>query len=172
MHQKLFQLRHLVAGAREYSKREKLERGSIEDYESDWSLYYYQMRHLISNDLIELAAKVRVIQDTSLKQIKESDLLEMDEACRYRLKIGTVTSGTFALTLRESCNKIIHATEFEPQFANSRNAKPYFRYSYWNGKCTLKGSQFGKPWSVDLNVYDWSEAMKYFLDDIFGNVDW
>ncbi len=101
LNEKLFLLRHLISGIREYCRKERLVQGPI-DYEDEWSNYYLRLRYLVSNDLIESAAKLRVIQDTSLNQLTDSDIRELDAACRKGQRIGLIRQGDFALTLRES----------------------------------------------------------------------
>ncbi|WP_302141543.1 hypothetical protein [Halomonas alkalicola] len=169
--EKLFLLRHLISGTREYCRKEKLVQGPI-NYEDDWSNYYLRLQYLVSNDLIESAAKLRVIQDSSLSQLSESDIRDLDADCLKGQNIGQVIKGSFYLTLRESCNKIIHATKFELSVTGSRNSNPYYRYSYWNGRCQLMGVHSGRPWHVELNLYNWCNAMEYFLEELSGNVDW
>ena len=71
-----------------------------------------RLRYVVSNELIEIAAKVRVIQDTAVFQVSASALREMDRDAIGLKGIGTVLNGDVQLTLRESCNKVIHATTF------------------------------------------------------------
>jgi hypothetical protein len=172
LNQKLFLLRHLIAGTREYCRREQLRQGT-RDYESDeWVGYAGRLRHIVSNDLIEVAAKFRVIQDSATTELTGDYLRDTDEASRRNCRIGSVLVGEFELTVRESCNKIIHATDFELVMQNARNSNPYYPYSYWNGVCRLRGIHSKKDWRIALDVYKWSEALDYFLDDLAANVDW
>jgi hypothetical protein len=170
MYQQLFRLSHLASGAKEYGRYRMLEEGEI-DYESDWSVYYTHIRNFISSDLIELAAKVRVAQDSMLDSIGEKELRELDSDATRGLSIGSV-KGSFDLTLRESCNKIIHAKQFEIGIASARNRSPEYTYNYWNGLCMLSGVQGRKPWSVDLNVVEWCNAMESFTESMSQYVEW
>ncbi len=171
MHQKLFRLSHLALGSREYARLRQLQRGEI-DHQSDWSIYYIQIRTAISNDLIELAAKVRIAQDTMRGGVSEAEFTEMEADAVAGPVIGQVTLGSFALTLRESCNKIIHATQFELGIAAARSTNPSSRYNYWDGSCTLEGVQNRKPWKVRLDVHNWCAAMEAFSESMSQHVDW
>jgi hypothetical protein len=86
--------------------------------------------------------------------------------------IGTVLNGDVQLTLRESCNKVIHATTFGLVFENARSTVPRYSYSFWNGICQLSGEQSKRSWRVALDVYRWADALDYFLEELSGNVDW
>ncbi len=171
--EKLFLLRHLTSGTREFCKKEQMIEGPI-DYEDDWSMYYMRMRSIVSSRLIELAANMRIVEDTCRHQdsYSYSDLRELDELCRDNLSIGKVHEGEFKLTLRKSCNKIIHATEYDLMISTSKNSKPYYRYSYWNGQCSLKGEWSNHPWHIELDVKAWCEAIDYFMDELSRNMDW
>lgn len=171
MHQKLFRLSHLALGAREYARRRQLQRGEI-DHQSEWSNYYFQIRTAISNDLIELAAKVRVAQDTMQGDLSETELVEMDSDAIAGPAIGKVVLGSFGLTLRESCNKIIHAKQFDLGVGSARRTHPSSRYNYWDGTCTLKGVQNRKAWEVNLEVHNWCAAMGAFSESMSQYVDW
>ncbi|OOG38602.1 hypothetical protein [Rhodanobacter sp. C05] len=172
LNKKLFLLRHLIAGNKEFSRREQHYQGTQAEPSEDWEKYAARLRYMVSNDLIEVAAKFRVMQDTASLQVSAASMRELDRSCLESGSIGTVLEGEVDLTLRESCNKIIHATKFQLIFQNARSAVPRHVYSYWNGVCQFSGSQARKNWRVALDVYRWADAMDYFLEELSGNVDW
>lgn len=172
LNERLFHLRHFVAGNKEFSRRERHYQGTKSTPSDDWSNYTSRLRYVISNELIEIAAKVRVIQDASAAQVTPMLLRRLDRDAVSRKQIGTVLSGDVVLTLRESCNKIIHATTFALVFQNARSAVPRYDYSYWNGICQLSGEQSKRHWRIALNVYLWADALDCFLEELAGNVDW
>ena len=172
INEKLFLLRHFVAGNKEFSRREKHYQGTQSSPSEDWDNYSQHLRYIVSNDLIEIAAKVRVIQDTVSPQLPSEYLRELDAEYTSPKGIGTVLAGDFPLTLRESCNKIIHATTFNLVFQNARSTVPRHVYSHWNGICHLEGTHLKRNWRVALDVYRWADALNYFLEDLAGNVDW
>jgi hypothetical protein len=172
MHQQLFRLSHLAVGSRKYAQRNLLERGDDNDAQSDWGVYYLHIRNAVSNDLIELATKVRVAQDAMLDRLESREIREIDEGSIGSTPIGTVLSGSFRLTIRESCNKIIHAKQVALEIGASRSAKPAFRYNFWNGRCRLRGTQGGQPWEIDLDVFEWCQSMTAFAEEMAQYVEW
>lgn len=172
LNEKLFLLRHFIAGNKEFSRREKQYQGTKTDASDDWDNYAARLRYVVSNDLIEIAAKFRVIQDMAASQVSPDYLRELDEACMNGKSIGTVLGGDVTLTLRESCNKIIHATSFGLVFENDRSAVPRHLYSYWNGICQCAGTHSKRQWRVAIDVYRWADAMDHFLEDLADNIDW
>jgi len=172
LNERLFLLRHFIAGNKEFSRREQHYQGTQSNPSEDWANYSKRLRHFVSNDLIEIAAKFRVMQDTVVSQVSADYLRSLDTESMQGKSIGAVLSGEVTLTLRESCNKIIHASAFSLVFENARSTVPRHLYSFWNGICQLSGTQSRRPWRVALNVYRWAEAMDYFLENLAGNVDW
>lgn len=170
--EKLFLLRHIIAGNKEFSRREQQYQGTQANPSNDWDEYAARMRYIISNDLIEIAAKFRVMQDTALQQVSREYLRDLDRSSIGSKGVGSVLSGDVDLSLRESCNKIIHAKNFALVFQNARSTVPRHLYSYWNGICQLSGAQGKSNWRIALDVYRWSDAMSGFLQDLAGNVDW
>lgn len=169
---RLFLLRHFVAGNKEFSRREQQYQGTQSDQSEDWDNYAGRLSNIVSNDLIEIAAKFRVIQDTAVSQVSADYLRTLDVECTGGKSVGSVLVGNFTLTLRESCNKIIHATTFNLVFQNARSTVPRYPYSYWNGICQLAGTHSKKQWRVALDVYRWADAMDHFLEDLAGNIEW
>jgi hypothetical protein len=172
LNKKLFLLRHLITGNKEFSRREQQYQGTQADPSEDWDQHAARLRYMVSNDLIEIAAKFRVMQDIASMQLSSASLRELDRSCLGRKGIGTVLEGEVQLTLRESCNKIIHASKFQLIFQNARSVVPSHLYSYWNGICQFSGSQAKKHWRIALDVYRWADAMGCFLEELADNVDW
>lgn len=172
IHQQIFRLSHLAVGSRKYAQRNQLERGDDDDAQSDWGAYYFHIRNAVSNDLIELAAKVRVAQDSMLDRLENCDIRQIDEESIGNTPIGKIISGSFRLTIRESCNKIIHAKQVSIGIGASRSQRPAFRYNYWNGHCGLRGSHGGQSWEIDLDVFEWCQSMTTFVEEMSQYVEW
>jgi len=168
--EQMFSLKHLSSGTKEYCRRSRL--AQTDDEFDVWHNYSQRLRYMVSNDLIVAASKFRVIQDTTVTQVSREFMDDLDLEARVGNPIGSVLIGDFDLTLRESCNKIIHATTFSLVFQNARNERPRYTYGYWNGICQLCGSHGKSMWKVALNVYRWCDAMDYFLEGLQDNVDW
>jgi hypothetical protein len=88
----------------------------------------------------------------------------VDEQSRIGLHMGAIISGAFHLTLRESCNKIIHAGRVVPEWASAQEQGVTFKY--WDGTIKLSGEPQSAPWEVILEVADWARAMQRFLDEM------
>lgn len=170
--EKLFVLRHLATGSRDYCREENILKGSHPYGDDEWRDYAFQLRRLISSYLIECAAKLRIFEDTASAQIKPSDIKEADLTAQRDCVIGKIQLGNKALSIRESCNKIIHATAVELIWANSTVKKPYHKFTFWAGKCVLQGRQGKAKWTVEINIVNWCAAVGFYLEQLWEFVDW
>lgn len=173
-HEALFQLRHLASGSRELCRRQLLHFGDDNFTPDEWIAYQGQLHFLVSRSLISSAINFRVLQDTLRSQSSEKDLTdaEMDLALVSDLELGEVIDGGFELTLRESCNKVIHATKFDLLFFESRTGKPSKWYSYWNGLVRALGTQGKHRWELALNVPNWCDAIDTYFECLSGELEW
>lgn len=170
----LFNLRHLASGSRELCRGELLHFGSDDYTPEEWETYQGQLTFLVSRSLINCAINFRLLQDTLRSQSSQSQLseAERDFGLHDDLNLGEVLAGKFSLTLRESCNKVIHATKLNLLFSESRTGKPARRYSYWNGHFYMSGSQAKREWAASLNVVTWCVAIESYVQCFWGDVDW
>jgi len=88
---------------------------------------------------------------------------------RANVDIGRFVAGRGTLSLRESCNKIVHATEARLQWVNVAGDESD---EYWNGQYDLWGTNRGEQWQVELNIEAWCIAMIRFNKAIQEAVDW
>lgn len=171
LEQNLFVLQHICYGSSKFCEKISLNRISkgTEDYE--WWEYTGLLKSIISNTVIESAVKVRMLQDFIKADDEEIDLNVLDSEACQGLIIGTFIQDKELLTLRESCNKIIHATEARLQwlFVDPDNNESN---EYWNGMYDLWGSNRGKHWQLQLNVEAWCIAMIRFNKAVQESVDW
>jgi hypothetical protein len=169
---KLFLLRNLAAGSKTYCKVQGTEKGSHPYGDDEWGAYAFQLRRVISSYLIECAAKTRIFEDTIKGKVKPTEFKEADTYAQQDCSIGTVLKGSFNLTVRESCNKIIHATSVELAVANSTVRRPYQKYTYWTGQYHLLGSHNRSAWEVALDIPKWCVALDFYLEHLGELVDW
>jgi hypothetical protein len=171
LERKLFTLQHVCYGARSFCEKIKLNRfsDSYEDYE--WWEYTGLLKSIVSNTIIESAVKVRILQDFIKSDDQDIDLKVLDAASCEGLVIGHFVSGKSELTLRESCNKIIHATEARMQWINVEEKNDESN-EYWNGLYDLYGTNRGEDWHVELSIEPWCIAMIRFNKSSQGSVDW
>lgn len=165
--QRLFVLRHMSYGSMEYCSSESVHRMNETDA---WSNYLGHLKSVVSESTIDAAVKLRMVQDFLKADEQEIDLEALDAQAREGISIGQVRLGEWTLSLRESCNKIIHATEarlcWKEQKANDVSIE------FWTGGYLLSGSKGNEPWEVELSLAGWSTAMISFLEDLQMNIDW
>jgi len=160
MAEKLILLQHFSSGSRSYCA-DRLTGSTSDQGAGALDDYWGWVKTIVCNYSIDCAIKFRILQDTIKGQSDVVAFEQLDSQAQTGLTIGLVAQGTFDLTLRESCNKIIHARRVIPQWLDSR-AKGK-RFKYWNGTVEYGGDRGGKKWIVILNVSDWSRAMERFL---------
>jgi hypothetical protein len=159
--EKLVLLEHFASGSREYC-RTRLA-GSEEDH-GDGILdeYWGWVKTIVSSSLIECAVRARILQDT-LREKEAEQLARLDESCRADLTVGTIVSGDFELSLRETCNKIIHAKKAVPEWALDTEGGIEFRY--WSGDYRLSGTKGSEAWDLILHISQWARAMARYFDE-------
>ncbi|WP_411564213.1 hypothetical protein [Pseudomonas shirazensis] len=170
LEQNLFILQHLTYGSKEFCTKNKINRDAEEFIDYEWWQYAGLLKSIASNTIIESAIKVRILQDFVKKESNDIDLTVLDKEACSNLSIGTVSKCNFTLTLRESCNKIVHATEAKMRWSNTSSSADALEY--WNGIYVLWGENRGQEWQVELNIEAWCIAMIRFNREIQEKVDW
>lgn len=108
----------------------------------------------VSSSLISAATRIRVLQDSYI-----SDHAADRESFEKFKNIVKSECGEFKPSIRECCNKIIHATDYNLEFETDSNGT-----EYWNGCCILKGKLGKKDWCIKLNIINFSFAVRHFID--------
>lgn len=129
------------------------------DYESSpffFEVISYQdwLIETVSSSLISAATRIRVLQDSYI-----FDGNDDSESFEKFKNIVKVECGNFKPSIRECCNKIIHATDYELEFQTDSDGT-----KYWNGCCILKGEFHKKDWCIKLNIINFSFAVRHFID--------
>ena len=110
-----------------------------------------------------MSTKTRIFQDHLDENLYECGVSVFDEGAIEAVggNIGKVHAGEFKLSLRESCNKIIHARKvsFDSLPLNNHNR-------YWNGICHLQGEFRKSKWHISINVRNWAAAMSYYHESL------
>lgn len=166
----LFILQHLCYSSKTFCTKNKISRNADEFFDYEWWEYAGLLKSIVSNTVIESAIKVRMLQDFAQKESDDLKLSALDQEACANLSIGVVNKGSFTLSLRESCNKIVHATEAKMcwENINSSSESP----EYWNGIYALWGDNRGSKWHVELNIENWCVSMIRFNKLIQENLDW
>jgi hypothetical protein len=165
--EKLFVLQQLQAASREYCRSTGLCQNSYPYGHDDWNDYAHRIMPIVSGYMIEIAAKVRILQDSMSDQIRPSVFARADTYALEDIPVGKVHSGGFKLSVRESCNKIIHATRVELEWV-TRNRKAQNAYTYWSGAVNLFGEKAGEPWHLELEVSAWCLSVDIYLDHVLS----
>ncbi|KRH98758.1 hypothetical protein [Curvibacter sp. PAE-UM] len=167
---RLFTLHHAVLGSRAFCDRFKIARHSEAPAEYEWWQYFGNLKALVSGTMIDAAIKIRMLQDIGRAEDEEFDANTLQLDASRGLDIGTIEGGG-ALSLRDSCNKIIHATGAKLVWQEVGAGKDLFEY--WTGVCRLFGhEQSGKAWVARVNVADWCTAMMRFNAVFQEHIDW
>lgn len=160
--EKLLLLEHLVEGSEAYCSK-RLIGSEYDQGDEQYDNYWGWIKGIACAYMIECAVKFRILQDT----IKgEEDIIRFDDldskACKG-LDIGKIISGNFKISLRETCNKIIHARHVTPKLItkNSNNTE----FKFWCGIIDLRGFKNSEQWELQLNLGIWPQAMQRFIDE-------
>ncbi|MGY4639073.1 hypothetical protein [Pseudomonas sp. TE24901] len=123
------------------------------------------VKYFVGDYLIQCATKTRIIQDTYNFTIDNGDegvyCPDAEAYDRYPSVAHSPTEGV-KLSMREICNKIIHAKRLEFEFVESQD----YGFLYWSGMCRLFGELRGKPWQLNLDVKVWVLAMRHYYEVI------
>jgi hypothetical protein len=170
--ERLFLIQSVVLSSRAYCEERDIGRTVGRYGEGTWSDYSYRLQGLISDYAIECAIKTRMVQDFVAAGSTDIDLASADAEARDGFDIGVVHSGSFDLTVRESCNKIIHATNVELGWTSANLRKSKKKIEYWGGSYHLRGKQGKSTWHVELDMRPWAIAMENFHSILDERVDW
>jgi hypothetical protein len=160
--EKLVLLQHFAAGSQSYCAH-RLTGSDLDAGDGEFDEYWGWLKGIVCGSTLECAIKFRVLQDSTTGETDRKQFDLLDQKARADLTLGTVTLGSFPLTLRELSNKIIHATRVAPIWESASAKEVDFKF--WGGALELSGERDGKPWGLKLLVPAWACAMQRFLSD-------
>lgn len=126
----------------------------VEQYQ-DWLI------DTVSSSLISSATRVRVLQDSYNLSTDDPSYRPDKEAFDKFPNIVQVKEGAFRNSIRECCNKIIHATSYELEFVLDS-----YGTEYWTGWCFLGGKFQKDEWCIKLNTISFSLALRSYISII------
>ncbi|MDD9158416.1 hypothetical protein PVK64_19815 [Aliivibrio sp. S4TY2] len=139
---------------------EKVDEYCVSEFEIEHESYIGWLIETVSSHLILCATRTRVLQDSYDFSIDDNPHYSPDrEAFEYFDHIVEVIQGNFKPSLRECCNKIIHATSYDLVFEKNESGS-----NYWLGKCELKGNINKKEWIISLDARKFCFALRYYID--------
>ena len=165
--EKLFILQQLHAASRDYCRNGGICKDSGPYGHDDWNDYEHTIKPIVSGYMIEIAAKIRILQDSMAGQIRPLIFENADKYALEDIPVGKVHSGNFNLNVRESCNKIIHATRVELDWV-TRNSKKPGAYTYWSGAVNLFGERAKKAWHLEIDTTAWCVSVDTYLDHVLS----
>lgn len=164
----IFILNQLAAASPSYLKElrathayEKEDEVICTDFDYEYMRYQDYVFNLVSDYLIKCATRTRILQDY-LRECWESEYNPDEDAYNNFEDVAVCIQGDIKLSIREICNKIIHATRFELDYIDPEQRG----YKHWSGRCHLHGNLRGKPWHVELNLKRWGFALQRYFDNL------
>lgn len=169
IHKSLFLLQNLCHASRSYCATHRIHRYSEAEEPFDWNYYRGWLKFLVCEHLIQCSTRLRIIQDMLREHTADLDFSAIDTAARAGLDMGSFHVGTDALTLREACNKIIHATDVTLDWADGDTAE---QFEYWTGSLWLHGTKGRNEWKVELKIPSLCTGLSRLLDALEESTDW
>lgn len=172
IHSKLFLLEQLIHGSWPYcySTRDSQNIGGSGDVSWGWLLYTRHLETEVGNYLIECAIKTRMLQDL-INKSGRADAFYLDNTASEHLGLGKFDDGSELRGIRDSCNRIVHATTASLIWTSASD-EAGIEFEYWGGMLRLSGEQNAIEWNLSLNVFEWCLAMRSFYDLVDDAVDW
>ncbi|HDS1734902.1 hypothetical protein [Pseudomonas sp. BP8] len=138
----------------------KEEEWQVSEFDYEFMRYQGQLESVVSDYLIQSATRTSIFQDSW--KVGGIGYDSNEDAYQRFENVARCTEGEVGLSVREVCNKIIHAIKFELECVCAEQQ----RLKYWSGKCHLHGVQRGKCWHVELNVKQWGFVLQYYYDTV------
>ncbi|EEH3380866.1 hypothetical protein GZA99_001579 [Salmonella enterica] len=130
----------------------------ISEFEIEQISYNGWLEYSVSNNLISLCTKLRILQDSSNDEWDPSYSPEQ-EAFEKHENMLSIIDGRVNCSIRECCNKIIHALNFELTQKTTNN-----EIKYWDGCIIVSGTQNKKTWKIKIDLFLFCQAVKLYLN--------
>lgn len=158
--EKLILLQHLAHGSEQYCRQRLI--GSEQDVgDEEFDEYWAWVKSIVSIYTLECSIRVRVLLDTIGRKAEEEIVTKLKATPSAGMEIGQVIEGTFDLSLRETYNKIIHATGVMPVWTTGFADEIEFKY--WSGRFEFGGTKDSKKWRLRLHIAPWARSVEQFI---------
>tara|TARA_Y100000815_G_scaffold149905_1_gene135818 strand:- start:105 stop:689 length:585 start_codon:yes stop_codon:yes gene_type:complete len=139
--------------------------------------YVYNLQATISELLVVTATKIRILQDSLSELLFDpGEMAKVDAEVSRRHPSANPQNGNTNLSIREACNKIIHATSVAFVMQNANGLEEEFSYwsedlaGFWfSGEVRLKGEKRGEEWVVLLNPAKFGVCIIAYIDELESN---
>lgn len=187
IHQNAFVLLNICYAAKTFAQNHDL--ASYEDAEAINGPYYVGwLKFTLSEKLIDVAIKTRVLLDIVRAEearyrehgeVYVIDSRTLDKEVTEQYNIGFFVGADEEVSIRESCNKIIHALDIRPTLERGddehtldEESEVKREWLYWDGALDLSGTKGREDWVFTLHVSDFCQALEEFVRQIESSVDW
>lgn len=177
IHQNVFILLNVCYAAKPFAQQNDLTVG--ENSYVYGSFYLPWLRSIVSEKLIDISIKMRIIFDMIRSYENEQgeggedyyrELKRTDREICEGYNIGSFIDTDEELTIREACNKIIHALDLrfitekgEEDHVFDEESEQKRDWNYWSGSIDLMGEKGQGSWTVFLHVSEFCRAVEDFL---------
>lgn len=172
LHESVFLLEHLCLSSRSYCDKHNVHRDIEKSGACSWEYYAGMLKTYVSERLIQNSARVRIIQDLLKKHSHaEDEPLNLNSLNREAIegsRVAWFLHDSSELSLREACNKVLHATDTRLCWSESEDLS----YFFWSGRVILYGEQGGTEWAVELDVESYAHVIYRWLSLLDSEVDW
>lgn len=157
----LFILKHLAVGSQPLCNAMRIDRCDEEDKLFGWNYYIGWLKSIVCETLIETAIKFRILHDF-LKAHPEAgvDVGQIESRTNAAYVVGRFVSPWSPLPIRETCNKIIHASDVSLVWLLGKDE--HGRYEFWDGTVNLEGSKGGTHGPVSYTPPSSAQRWKTF----------
>jgi hypothetical protein len=162
----LFLLQSLAHASPSFCQANKIKWENEPSGDYDWDYYFGWLKSLTCEHLIQVSTKLRMLEDILRANEVEIDISAADNSARDGLSIGAFVGNKRVLTLRESWNKVIHATDTQLEWEHKPD------HEYWTGAISLFGKKGEDDWKVTLHIDPFVRACTRFMRVLEEDVDW
>jgi hypothetical protein len=186
IHQNSFLLLNIAYGAKEFAQSHHLSDSSDED-PINGRYYVGWLRFVLSDKLVDTAIKTRIMLDMvrAQEELYKSDddgeaidSRKLDKEICSSYNIASASDGETP-TIRECCNKIIHAIHIQPLYEDGEDdhhldeeSDKKRGWKYWSGSMDLSGLKSDEEWHFELHVSEFCTALEELVSRLEETIDW
>jgi hypothetical protein len=187
IHQNVVLLLNLCYAAETFGRTHDLS--AMEESDPVNGPYYVGwLKFTLSEKLIDVAIKTRILLDivrAEEKIYKEDgvayaiDSVALDDEITQQYNIGFFVNSEEKVSIREACNKIVHALEIRPllekgegEHVLDEESDVKREWKFWDGSLDLTGSRGKEEWVFTLHISEFCQALDQFVGHIEVNLDW
>jgi hypothetical protein len=153
---------HLIFASHQAAVMDLDEEGNRQRKSRLARLHLANAEKILSKAMLQIAVSVRTLDDQLCQSGDAqyaSHLKAIDDRGPFAISHGDEEA---KLSMRQTCNKIIHAQDFRPVYERDDDFgdKPVW---YMTSVIELEGEAFGKPWSFTLEALNFLDCVLDFV---------